>query len=503
MTKFYITTAIPYVNAKPHVGHAIEFVQADVMARYRKLRGYDVFMTTGTDENSLTNVLAAEKAGMGVEEFCAMNSGAFRKLADGIGLSYDSFVRTAVDRDHARVAALLWEKCSRNGDIYRKVYRGLYCVRCELYYTESELQGGLCPDHGIRPELVEEDNYFFRLSAYQDRLAGLIESGRLKVTPEAKRNEVLSFIKSGLEDFSVSRSVKRAHGWGIPVPGDSTQIMYVWFDALGTYLTGAGMPSDMDRFSRLWPADVHVIGKGILRFHAVYWPAMLISAGLELPSEIFVHGYVTVGGQKMSKSIGNVVDPEAMIGRYGADPLRYYLMKDISTFEDGDFSEKALKNAINSELVGNLGNFVNRTLSFIYDKLAGEVSGQELGSGRLVMDKVHSLSKETWALLDGGQLNAALLRIMEVSSIGNKYFQESEPWRLLKEGDGRAVNEILLVCANMCRTLAVLSWPYMPSASERLLSLLGQGGMPAAGDATALLHGLTVGKPSILFSKVE
>ncbi len=502
MTKFYITTAIPYVNARPHIGHAIEFVEADVIARYRKMRGDDVFLTTGTDENSLTNVLAAEKAGVDVGEFCALNSGAFRKLADSIGLSYDSFVRTAIDNDHAKVAALLWGRCSKSGDIYRKVYSGLYCVRCELYYTDNELVEGLCPEHRTKPELVEEDNYFFRLSAYQDRLLGLIESDRLKVVPESKKNEVISFVKAGLDDFSVSRSVDRAHGWGIAVPADSSQIMYVWFDALGTYLTGAGLPSDMERFRKLWPADMHVIGKGILRFHAVYWPAMLLSAGFELPKEVFVHGYVTADGQKMSKSIGNVVDPQVMLSRYGADALRYYLMKGISTFEDGDFSEKALRDAINNELVGNLGNFVNRTLSFIYDRLAGEVAGQELGEGKLVMEKVHALAREAAALLDEGQLNQALLRIMEISSVGNKYFQENEPWRLLKEGDSGAVNGILLVCANICRTLGILIWPYMPSASEKLLAYIGQERRELK-YATELLHGFSVGKPVILFNKVE
>jgi methionyl-tRNA synthetase len=477
-------------------------VQTDVIARYRKAKGYSVSLTTGSDENSLTNVLAAEKLGIGVRELCDANSLLFRSMADRIGLSYDAFVRTSADKDHAAVAEAIWGRCSKSGDIYRKKYKGLYCVRCELYYTESELVAGLCPEHKVKPEVVEEENYFFRLSRYQDRILELVEKGTVRITPDGRKNEVLSFVKSGLEDFSISRSVKRAHGWGIPVPGDPSQIIYVWFDALGTYLTGAGMPSDMKRFGKLWPADVHVIGKGIARFHAVYWLAMLISAGLELPREIFIHGYVTIEGQKMSKSIGNVVDPIDMIEKYGADPLRYYLIKNVSTFEDGDFSEKALREAINSELVGNLGNFVNRTLTFISSKLDGKIEEQELGEGALAMKNVAGLVDDVDALLADGQLNAALLKVMEISGMGNKYFQDSEPWKLVKEGDGPAAREVLFVCANICRILGIVAWPFMPAASEKLLGYVGCGTHNFA-QARKLVKKFAVVRPQILFSKVE
>jgi methionyl-tRNA synthetase len=295
--------------------------------------------------------------------------------------------------------------------------------------------------------------------------------------------------------------VKRSHGWGIPVPGDDSQIIYVWFDALGTYLTGAGLPYDMARFNALWPADIHVIGKGIVRFHAVYWPAILMSAGLALPGSIFIHGYITVDGQKMSKSVGNVVDPIAILDKYGTDPVRYYLMKEISTFQDGDFSEKTLRDAINNELVGNLGNFVNRTLSFISSRLGGVLEEQKLEEGSLLLEEAYRLVDEVDDLLKRNQLNFALLKIMEISSMGNRYFQNNEPWKLLKEDEG-AAREVLFVCANLCRMLGVLIYPYMPSASERLLGYFGEKPGPVSG-ARRVSRRFEIGPHEILFRKVE
>ncbi len=501
MPKFYITTSIPYVNARPHIGHALEFVQADVISRYRKIEGQEVFLTTGTDENSLKNVLAAEKIGMKTPEFCAENSEVFRDLMDKLSMSYDAFVRTSADPNHRKVAEFLWNSCNKSGDIYKKKYRGLYCVGCELFYTENELENGLCPEHKTKPELVEEENYFFRLSKYQDELVGLLESEEMRIIPDTRKSEVLNFIKSGLDDFSISRSIKRSHGWGIPVPDDPSQIIYVWFDALGSYLTGAGLLSDEGRFKKLWPADMHVIGKGIVRFHAVYWPAMLKSAGVALPKSIFIHGYLTVEGQKMSKTIGNVIDPISMLEKYGADPMRYYLMKEISTFQDGDFSEKTLRDVINNELVGNLGNFVNRTLTFIHSKFGGKLEEQELEEGRLFMDIVYGLVDEAREMLEKGQLNFAILKILEISSMGNKYFQDNEPWKLIKEDEG-AAREVLFVCANVCRVLGILLYPYMPSTSATLLAYFEE--KPSGFQNTKkLVKRFEVGAPKILFSKVE
>lgn len=500
LAKFYITTAIPYVNAKPHIGFALECVQTDVIARYRKISGDSVYLTTGADENSLKNIQAAEKLGITVEQLCETNAQLFRGLDDKIGLSYDAFVRSSLKGQHWKGTAELWDACNKRGDIYKKKYRGLYCIGCELFYTENELIDGLCPEHHTKPEMVEEENYFFRLSKYQDKLAKVIENDEIKIIPEVRKAEVLNFIKEGLEDFSISRSVKRSHGWGIPVPEDSSQIVYVWFDALGVYLTGAGFPSDKKKFDSLWPADMHVIGKGIVRFHLIYWPAILISAGLDLPKSVFIHGYVTVEGEKMSKSIGNVVDPIEIMGKYGVDPVRFYLMKEISTFQDGDFSAKTLKDAINNELVGNLGNFVNRTLTFISTKFDGKIEKHKLDdSDQVLLEDIAKLVDEVDKLLDQSQLNIALLKILEISSLGNRYFQNSEPWKAIKEDEAK---KTLFVCANICRTLGILIYPYMPSSSEKLLGYLNEK-PTAIKDAKKMMKEFKVSKPDILFSKVE
>lgn len=501
MPKFYITTSIPYVNAKPHIGHALEFVQTDVMARAARMAGKKVFLTTGADENSLKNVQSAEALGISTAELCARNAKLFRELSDRIGLSYDAFIRSSVKDEHWSGVEEIWKRCNDSGDIYKKRYKGLYCVGCELFYKESELVDGLCPIHHKKVDIVEEENYFFRLSKYQEKLQELIESGKLKILPESKKHEILNFIKEGLEDFSISRSEKRAHGWGVPVPGDSSQIIYVWFDALTIYLSGIGFGKDAKTFDKWWPADVHVIGKDITKFHAIYWPAMLLSAKLDVPKTISVHGFLTIDGQKMSKSLGNVVDPMEMLDKYKADPVRYYLTKEISTFEDGDFSEKTLKDAINNELVGNLGNFVNRTFAFINSKWGGKLEEQELEEGKLLLDEIYKLVDQALALIEEGQLNLAVLKIMEISGMGNRYFQNNEPWKLIKE-DEDATKEVLFVCANICRILGILTYPYMPSASEALLAHIGEK-PKSFKDAKKLVKSFSIAAPKVLFSKVE
>ena len=373
--KFYITTAIPYVNANPHLGHALEFVQTDVIARYQKLLGKDAFLTTGADENSLKNVQAAEEAGITTQELCNKNAEIFKELALKLGLSFNSFLRSSIKKDHWPGVHKLWELCKKSGDIYEKKYKGLYCVGCEAFYADNELVNGLCPEHKKKPEVVEEENYFFRLSKYQKRIEKLIETGELRIVPETRKNEVLSFVKRGLEDFSVSRSKERAKGWGVPVPDDDSQIIYVWFDALNIYQTAIGFGTNEKLYKKWWPADLHVIGKGIIRFHAVYWPAILLSAGLQLPKSILVHGYITIEGHKMSKSLGNIVNPSDLLKKYSADALRYFLIKEIHVANDGDFSEKALVSRINGELVGDLGNLIYRVLS-LAEKFKGKIEGK-------------------------------------------------------------------------------------------------------------------------------
>ncbi len=461
MPKFYITTSIPYVNAPPHVGHALEFVQADVIARYHRLLGDEVLLLTGSDEHSLKNVKAAEALGVSTAELCRKNAKAFRELADRISLSYGVFLRSSEKEVHWTGVEDLWRLCEKAGDIYKRKYSGLYCVGCEMFYTEAELVDGKCPEHLTRPELVEEENYFFRLSKYQGRLEKFIESGELTVLPESRRNEILSFIKGGLEDFSISRSEKRARGWGIPVPGDSSQIMYVWFDALSVYMTGIGFGKEMENFNKWWPANVHVIGKGIIRFHAVYWPAMLLSAKIELPRTIFVHGYFTVEGQKMSKSIGNVVDPIRMIEKYGADGLRYYFIRDVPNFNDSDFTEAALRDRYNKELLGDLGNLVNRVLT-----LAEKAGGSRFG-GRAELSN-HLALEEIRELMNRMELHEALDKIMGFVRSCNAYVNKTEPWKL----KGEELENVLYNLLEGIRISSILLYPFIPESSEKIARML-------------------------------
>lgn len=361
MAKCYLTSAIPYVNAKPHIGWAYEIIQADTIARFRKLLGDEVLYLCGSDENSLKNVQAAEKKNLPIQQFVDTYSKYFQDLAKNLNVQFDIFQRGS-NSQHHQASQKLWELCALTGDIYKKKYTGLYCVGCEMFYERSELnENGECFEHpGKKLDEVEEENYFFKLSKYQHKLIELLESGKLEIVPQFRRNEMLSFLKGGLEDISISRSNTRARNWGVTVPGDDSQKMYVWFDALNIYQSGIGFAHDEQQYKQWWPADVHAIGKGIIRFHAIYWPAFLMSAKLPLPKKLFVHEYITVNGQKMSKSLGNVIDPNDIITAFGADALRYYLLAKLSPFSDGDFSEEKFKQTYNADLANGLGNLVAR-----------------------------------------------------------------------------------------------------------------------------------------------
>ena len=360
--KFYITTAIPYVNAPPHIGHALEFVETDCVARYHRLLGEEVCLLSGGDENALKNVQAAQNSGIPIQQFVDTNSHLFADLAKALNVEFDFFQKGSDHVHHFSSSQKLWELCDKNGDIYKKAYEGLYCVGCETFYTKEELdENGQCHEHpGKKLELVKEKNYFFKLSKYQQQLVDLISSDTIRIIPSFRKKEVLSFLKQPLQDISISRTNERAKNWGVPVPSDPTQRIYVWFDALNIYQSGIGFGWDEKTYSKWWPADVHVIGKGIIRFHAVYWPAFLLSAKLKLPKTIFVHGYLTVEGQKMSKTVGNVIDPNELIKKYGTDALRYYLLREIPPFDDGDFSERRFKELYNADLANGLGNLVAR-----------------------------------------------------------------------------------------------------------------------------------------------
>lgn len=462
MEKFYITSSIPYVNASPHIGHALEYTQTDVIARYHSLLGEDVTLGTGTDENSLKNVRAAELRSISTAQLCAENSEVFRNLLKRMNVLKGPFVRSSVKEEHWAGVYKIWETCKKNGDIYSKKYRGLYCVGCEAFYTEGELIDGKCPNHNTRPEEIEEENYFFRLSRYQEKIEEIIRSGEYMILPQERKNEILSFIDSGLEDFSISRSVSRAHGWGIPIPGDQGQIFYVWFDALAVYLTSAGYGKNEEEFKRLWPADVHVIGKDIIRFHAVYWPAMLLSAGLALPKKLFVHGFLTVEGRKMSKSLGNVISPFEIMDKYGADGMRYYLIRDISTFGDGNFSQEGIKDRYNKELVGDLGNLVNRVLTI------AERSGKTVFEGKIELSENLHLD-DILKNMNEGNLHEALEKIMEFVRSCNAYVNIKEPWKK----SGAELDSVLYNLLEALRISAILLHPFIPETAEKILAKIG------------------------------
>lgn len=456
--KFYITSAIPYVNSFPHVGHALEFVQTDTIARYHKLIGEDVLTLCGGDENALKNVQAAEKAGVPAQEFVDKNNKLFKELATNLNARYDVWQKGSDQTHHFPSSQKLWELCARNGDIYEKSYEGLYCVGCEIFYEPVELNDhGECFEHPGKPlERVKEENWFFRLSRYEQEIKEIIRQGELEIIPEKRKNEVLAFLDRGLQDISISRTNKRAKNWGVPVPGDPTQRMYVWFDALNIYQSGIGFGWDETTYQKWWPADVHVIGKGITRFHAVYWPAFLLSAGLALPKKIFVHEYFTVNGQKMSKTVGNVIDPMMLIKKYGVDPLRYYFLAKFSPFNDGDFSEEEFKKTYNADLANGLGNLIARV-----SKLA---EGRSYHLSLIAYRDVNTGSYQK--ALEEYRFHDALAAVLERVKTADKYIDENEPWKL----SGDALNIVLEQAINQILEIAILLQPFLPETSEKILA---------------------------------
>ncbi|MDO8657938.1 MAG: methionine--tRNA ligase [Candidatus Levybacteria bacterium] len=454
MAKFYLTTAIPYVNAKPHVGHTLEFVQADVIARYHKILGDDVLLLSGGDENAIKNVQAAEKEGTLIQEFVDKNSQLFLDIAKKLNVNFDIFQKGS-NKDHYKSSQGLWNLCFKNGDIYKKEYSGLYCVGCELFYEKDELdKNGECYEHpGKKLEEVTEENYFFKLSKYQDQIEKLLASDEIKIIPENRKKEALMFVRQGLKDISISRSNTRARNWGVPVPNDSTQRMYVWFDALNIYQSGIGFGWNEEKYNKWWPADLHVIGKGILRFHAIYWPAFLLSAGLKLPKSIFVHGYFTVNGQKMSKTVGNVIDPVEIIEKYGIDAFRYYLLREIPSTADGDFSEKRLKDVYNADLANGLGNLVSRVAKLC------ETSGFSFE-----IKVKNEISKPVKDALDQYRFDEALKRIWENITKANQTINETKPWELKGE---ELKNNLSILIENITRIAFDLK-PFLPETPEKI-----------------------------------
>jgi methionyl-tRNA synthetase len=500
----YITTAIPYVNAAPHVGFALEVVQADTLARFYRLSGDDVRFQAGTDENSIKNVQAADLAGVPVAELVERNAARFLALKERLNLSFDDFIRTSTDARHRRGAERLWKTCCDSGDIYKRAYSGLYCTGCEQFYKLDELQEGRCPEHGTIPDEVAEENWFFRLSRYRDRLRDLYASGEIQIVPESRRNEVLAWIERGLEDFSISRSATRARGWGIPVPGDPEQVIYVWFDALGNYITALGYGTDEAFLSRYWTGAAsreHVIGKGITRFHAVYWPAMLLSVGLPVPTRILVHGYLTVEGRKIGKSAGNAIDPIPLAAERGSDALRYYLLRHIRSTGDGDFSWERFRHAYRSELAGQLGNLAHRVLSMIERYCGGIVPAppEQLVDCDRLLHRGAGLPETVASHLGAYAFDRALDAIWAFIADANRYVSEEEPWALAQSATSSHDLEAVTACtaklhgclfslAAALQTISECIAPLLPTASWRLAHKLGKdGGHDWQNSPTALI----------------
>ncbi len=466
MKSFYISTAIPYVNAKPHIGHALEYVQTDAIARYQRLLGKDVFFLSGTDENSLKNVQAAEKAGKTVKQFVDENYKFFYDFKSVLNISFDDFIRTTEKR-HFAGAQKLWEKIDKN-DIYKKKYKGLYCVGCEAFYAEEELDNGKCPEHKTAPEVVEEENWFFKLSNYQKKLKQLIEKDIIKIIPEFRKNEWLAFIERGLEDFSISRSVERAHGWGVPVPGDESQIMYVWVDALSNYITALDYP-DSEKYQKYWAGcqeRVHVIGKGIGKFHAIYWPAILLSACIPLPTQEFIHGYLTAEGEKISKTVGNVVDPDDLVKKYGTDAVRYYLLGAVPCYQDGDFSIARFEEFYTAHLVNGIGNLTSRVLTMLEKYSESKIPAKSEN----IFD-TNNFWKEYGVAFRGYEFDAITALVNDLVQSCDQKISEEKPWEKAKKGEN--ISGLLYQLTEGLRQIAVALLPIIPETAEKILKQLG------------------------------
>ncbi|PDT54926.1 MULTISPECIES: methionine--tRNA ligase [Sinorhizobium] len=471
---FYITTAISYPNGKPHIGHAYELIATDAMARYQRLDGREVFFLTGTDEHGQKMQQTARKEGISPQELADRNSAEFEKMAELLNASNDDFIRTTEERHHEASQAI-WIRMGEAGDLYKDSYAGWYSVRDEAYYQENETE---LRDDGVRygpqgtpVEWVEEESYFFRLSAYQDKLLKLYEDNPDFIGPAERRNEVISFVKSGLKDLSVSRTT---FDWGIRVPNDPAHVMYVWVDALTNYLTATGYLADPSGpRAKFWPANIHVIGKDIIRFHAVYWPAFLMSAGLPLPKRVFAHGFLLNKGEKMSKSLGNVVDPFNLVEHFGLDQIRYFFLREVSFGQDGSYSEEGIATRINSDLANGIGNLASRSLSMIVKNCDAQipVCGPLTGEDKAMLVAADSLLDTTREEMGKQLIHRALAAIIAVVSETDRYFAGQEPWAL-KKTDPERMGTVLYVTAEVVRQIAILLQPFMPESAGKLLDLV-------------------------------
>lgn len=504
---YYVTTPIYYVNDVPHIGHMYTTLACDVLARFKRLDGDDVKFLTGTDEHGQKVEKAAAEAGLAPQAFTDRVSANFRELAARMNFSNDDFIRTTEPR-HVAACQALWQRLLERGEIYLGSYAGWYAVRDEAFHAESELtrtaDGGRLAPSGAPVEWVEEPSYFFRLSAWQDRLLAFYESHPDFILPETRRNEVVSFVRGGLQDLSISRTTFQ---WGIPVPDDDAHIMYVWLDALTNYITAVGFPDvDGADYRAFWPADLHMVGKDILRFHAVYWPAFLMAAGLEPPRRVFAHGWWTNEGQKISKSLGNVIDPLSLVETYGLDEVRYFMLREVPFGSDGDFSHRAIVGRINGDLANDFGNLCQRVLSMIARNCHGSLPrpGAFSPEDDALLARAYGLIGQIRASIDGQAFHAALVQIWSVVSEANGYVDRQAPWALRKSDPAR-MGTVLYVLAEAIRQLALVMQPFTPDAAARLLDQLAvapeRRGFAALGPEAALVPGTVLPAPAGIFPR--
>ena len=472
--QFYLTTAISYPNGAPHIGHAYELIASDAIARFKRLDGFDVFFLTGTDEHGQKMLQTAQKEGIEVRALADRNAANFKNMAQALNASNDDFIRTTEDR-HRLSCQAIWKRMEEAGDIYLATSAGWYSVRDEAYYTEAETTVGT---DGVRRgpqgspvEWVEEESYFFRLSMFQEPLLKHYQDHPDFIGPDERRNEITSFVKSGLKDLSVSRT---AFDWGIPVPGNPKHVMYVWVDALTNYLTATGFPDEQAERKHFWPADVHIIGKDIVRFHTVYWPAFLMSAGLPLPKRVFGHGFLFNRGEKMSKSVGNVIDPFTLAAHYGVDQLRYFFLREVPFGQDGNYSHEAIVTRINADLANDLGNLAQRSLSMIAKNLEGKAPQLQnlLPQDEAILALADALPEKCRHLMQNFALHQILGEIWRVVAEANRYFATEEPW-IIRKTDQARFEVILAVTSEVLRAVAIMTQPVMPVACTKLLDLLG------------------------------
>ena len=508
-TPFYITTAISYPNGVPHIGHAYEVIATDAMARFKRLDGFDVFFMTGTDEHGQKMLQTAEKQGITPRELAQRNSDAFQAMNDELGISYDRFIRTT-DSDHYAAAQAIWKRMEANGDIYLDKYAGWYSVRDEAFHAEEDTE---VREDGIRYSKetdtevtwTEEESYFFKLSAYQDKLLALYKSQPDFGAPHSRFNEVIRFVERGLEDLSISRTT---FDWGVPVPGNKDHVMYVWVDALTNYLTGTGFPDvEAESFKKYWPADVHVIGKDISRFHAIYWPAFLMSAKLPLPKRVMIHGFLHNNGVKMSKSLGNVVSPTDFISQYGLDQVRYFFLREVPFGADGSYNHEVIVARMNSDLANNLGNLAQRSLSMVAKNCGGLVPtpGDFTEADQQILAEAGKLLDLCRDSFSRQEFSKALEAIWTVLGDTNAYFADQAPW-VLRKTDVARMETVLYVTLEVVRRVALLVQPVMPTAAASLLGVLGQPeGSARDFDAfnTALVAGTELPAPTPIFPKYE